>query len=64
MREKMLDKLSEAQMIHRAKRLDAMPLLNNLLKIQALAARRGYVVVDYQWGYTELPLPAPRVIGL
>jgi hypothetical protein len=51
-------------MSHRAKQLDAMPLLNNLLKIQALAARRGWVVVGHRWGYEELPLPAPRVIGL
>jgi len=41
-----------------------MPLLNNLLKIQVLAARRGWVVDGHRWGYKELPLPAPRVIGL
>lgn len=64
MKERAQDRLAELTMSHRAKQLDAMPLLNNLLKIQALAARRGWVVVGHRWGYEELPLPAPRVIGL
>jgi len=52
------------QMIQRAKRLGAMPLLNDVLRIQVAVARRGWIVLHYRWVDGEMPLPAPRVIGL
>jgi len=64
MKEKAQNRLDELAMMRRAKRLGVTPLLNDLLRVQAIAARHGWKVTGARCGYDELPLPAPRVIGV